>query len=418
MLRYVLRDEQLDPKLRAVVYMWLAETKPDMEFKLDCYRKANEADPTNRDVSQRLSYLLSQQLPGTAPNPNDTGNIPAQGNAGTQDNSFWLGNNTQPAPGQAQGNAGQPQGWNANPPNNNGYSYPTITQNPLAGNYGGNVPMAPQPTPNLAPNSQADQPLMLPDAPFSVGIVGGPNGHGSGVFVTRDGLVATTRHVVGGQEHLNVHLRDGRQLQGQVVRSFPALDLALIQTPVQINNLLPVTQYNNVPDQMQIFAVTHPGQQGQITRSSKRATRHQTAPHWFPTMIDRLVDAGGNPIYDQHNALVGLLTKNTRRSNGFAYALHILKVYDMVQQYYSEKQQAVGQTLYCFACGIMSRAISFNGFYCENCGSTLSYAVEITRYPQMNLVGLYGENAHHPCPNCGSQVGYYQGFCMRCGYEE
>ncbi|MCA9914935.1 MAG: hypothetical protein KC496_16390, partial [Anaerolineae bacterium] len=78
MLRFVLRDEQLDPKLRAVVYMWLAETSTDPAFKIDCYRRANQADPTNADVSQRLSYWLSQNLPGTAPNPNDTGNYVPQ----------------------------------------------------------------------------------------------------------------------------------------------------------------------------------------------------------------------------------------------------------------------------------------------------------------------------------------------------
>jgi predicted RNA-binding Zn-ribbon protein involved in translation (DUF1610 family) len=422
MLRFVLREEQLEPQLQAVVYMWLAETSPDVDFKLDCYRKANQADPNNAEVSQRLSFWLQQKLPGAAPNPSDTGNIPTQGNQMTDD-SFWI-QGTQPGTqGQPAINPGQPpqpnqnQGWAQNQPNNNGYSYPNISQNPLASNYGGNVPMAPPSAQNLAPSQQADQPLRLNEAPFSVGIVGGPNGNGSGIFVTRDGLVATTRHVVGGQEHLNVHLSDGRQIQGQVVRSFPALDLALLQTNVQIGQLLPVTQYQQIPDQLPIFTVTHPGQQGQITHSSKRSTRHQTATHWFPTMIDRLLDAGGNPVYDQNSTLIGLLTKNTRRSNGFAYALHILKVYELVQQYYNEKQN-VGQTLYCFSCGVMSRAVAFNGFYCENCGSTLSYAVEITRFPQMNLLGLYGENAHHPCPNCGSQVGYYKGLCMRCGYEE
>ncbi len=472
MLRFVLRDEQLDPKLRAVVYMWLAETSADVAFKVDCYRKANQADPTNADVSQRLNYWQTQNFPGAAPNPGDTGNyfpqqgnpqppinpgdtdryIPQQPNLGdtnpflppqqnrqqpnsgdtdryfpqqpnpvppnqptVNNNNFWLeGTGHQIPPNQGTPQQGMPpSGWNTS---SGGYNYPMISQNPLAADYGGNLPMAPQPLPNPADN--AEQRLLLQDAPFSVGIVGGPNGNGSGVYITRDGLVATTRYVVGGQERVNVFLPDGRQILGQVVRSYPALDLALIQTNVQVTQLLRVTQSQVLPDQMVIYAVTHPGQQGQVTESVKRTTRHQTAAHWFPTMINRLMDAGGNPIYDQQNTLVGLLTKNTSRSSGYAYGLHILKVYEAVQQFYQEKQQNVGQTLYCFSCGIMSRAVAFNGFYCENCGSTLSYAVEITRYPQMNLVGLYGENAHRPCPNCNSQVGYYKGFCIRCGYEE
>lgn len=464
-LRFVLRDEQLDPKLRALAYMWLAETNADPAFKIDCYRNANQADPTNADVSQRLTYWLSRDLPGTSPNLSDTGSyipqqnpqppinpgdtdryfpqqpnlgdtnpfippqqtqrqpnlgdtdryIPQQPTQPSANNDFWLqGAVQQIPPNQGTPQQGMPpSGWNTS---SNGYNYPMISQNPLAADYGGNLPVAPQPAPNPANN--AEQKLHLQDAPYSVGIIGGSNGNGSGVYVTRDGLVATTRYVVGGQERVNVYLPDGRQVLGQVVRSFPAMDLALIQTNVQIAQLLRVTQLQVLPDQMILYAMTHPGQQGQVTESIKRTTRHRTAPHWFPTMINRLMDAGGNPIYDQQNTLVGLLTKNTSRSSGYAYGLHILKVYEAIQQYYQEKQQNVGQTLYCFSCGIMSRAVAYNGFYCENCGSTLSYAVEITRYPQMNLVGLYGENAHRPCPNCDSQVGYYKGFCMRCGYEE
>src|SRR5690606_4284328 len=67
--------------------------------------------------------------------------------------------------------------------------------------------------------------LTLNEAQRSVGIVGGPNGKGSGLFVTRDGLIATTRYVVGSEESLTIQLASGQTLAGRVLRAFPQFDL-------------------------------------------------------------------------------------------------------------------------------------------------------------------------------------------------
>ena len=83
LIRIALKDEQLPSNLRAVGLLWLAETNEDAKFKIECYRLANQADPTNTDVSNRLSWWMSRQLPDqkTATGSMQqvgTGQIPAQ----------------------------------------------------------------------------------------------------------------------------------------------------------------------------------------------------------------------------------------------------------------------------------------------------------------------------------------------------
>jgi hypothetical protein len=257
--------------------------------------------------------------------------------------------------------------------------------------------------------------IYLQQVQRSVGILEGPNGKGTGFFVTRTGLIATTRYIVGGEQIVKIELSDKRVIDGTVVRSFPQYDLAFIQVNVQLDHLLSVHQSLHLTDNTPIIAVTHTGHG---LRSTKRATRHETAAYWFPTLINHLRDAGGNPIFtEQDNLLVGMLTKDASRSNGYMYGLHISRIYQCVEQYHQELAQITGNVAYCPACGIISRAPGFGGNYCEHCGNTLPFAIDRTRFPQTHLISLYGETNHHPCPNCASQAGFYQKACLRCGYE-
>jgi|GEM_PF-2472635 len=260
-----------------------------------------------------------------------------------------------------------------------------------------------------------DTTIQLSEVQRTVGIQGGPNGAGTGFFVTKNGLIATTRYITGGERQLGIQLLDGRQITGNIVRSFPSVDLTLIQTNVQVTNLLGVSQSPSVPDNMPIVAVTHAGVG---IRSAKRNNMTNIETYWFPTLINEMKDAGGNPIFDGNNMLVGMLSNNANRSNGYKYGLHIHKIYKCADQYIHEKSQFLGEnTIYCNACGTISRAPSSGGYFCETCFHTHPYAVDIKRYPQVNLASLYGENNLQPCSNCSSQAGFYDRACLRCGYR-
>jgi hypothetical protein len=352
-------------------------------------------------------YTPSQGTPPYNPNPYQQGTTPVQGIPPLDPNQQNFQQGYTPIPPQQQQFQ---QGFTPTG------GMPPINQQNFQQNFTTDS-MRPIQQPNFQSNTGFSQPpLQLAQVQRSVGILDGPNGRGTGFFIARDGLIATTRYVVGGEERVTVELMGGQRIEGRVVRSFPDIDLAFVQANVQLAHLLTITQNPVLPDNIALIAVTHTGD---ALRTSKRATKSAFAQHWIPTVINHLLDAGGNPIFvdGQQNALVGMLTKNAGRANGYMFGLHVHKIYQMLEQYMQEKQRSIGKsTSYCNSCGIQSHAPSYGGFFCENCGSTLSYAVDVRRYPQPNLSALYGENLQRPCPNCASQVGFYNGKCLRCGF--
>lgn len=390
LLRYALKED-LSPSLRATTLMWLAETGDDINFKVDCYRQAADADPQNNDVQQRLSYWLSQQLPSAQP--------------------------PQGTPPQAMPPQGMPQA--APPPQqNNAISYPTQGYNvaPPSSMPPGTLPTAPNASQQVG-MGQNQGPMQIQGQQRVVGVLGGPLGDGSGFFVTREGLVATTRAVTGSQPRVSVDLLSGHRLVGEVVRSFPQYDVSLVKVNAHVEHLATVSPSPYLQPDAPIVVTMHGGKG---LRSQRRNTRSAINDNlWFPTVIHRNeLDAGGAPVYDEHNLLVGMITRNTSRTNDYAYGLHISQVYRCVEQYAQESHQVQGQkTTTCTNCGAISRAPQYGAFYCETCGSTLPYAENITRYPLPNAAALYQENMHRPCPNCQAQVGYYDSRCLRCGFD-
>jgi hypothetical protein len=183
---------------------------------------------------------------------------------------------------------------------------------------------------------------------------------------------------------------------------------------VQVSQLLNITQLPMLPDNAPIVIISHTGE---AIRSSRRQTSANLAPHWFPTLVDQLKDAGGAPVFDQQSLLVGMMTRNRPRTNNYYFGLHISQIYKCVELYLSETQQLSGHGVYCQHCGISSRAGAVGAYYCEHCGAVMPSALEITRHPQPNVGALYGENMNRPCPHCHSSVGYYKGICLRCGQD-
>jgi hypothetical protein len=348
------------------------------------------------------------------PNPNawQAGNTPSQGMPPVNPNTNWQ----TPPQGIPSVHQPNPNAWQASNTPSQPIQPIDMSQNWQQGFTTSGMPAVnPQnPTQSPVPYGQT-VPLQIQQVQRSVGILGGTNGHGTGFFVTRDGLIATSRYIIGGEEGIVIQLLAGQKLEGRVVRSFPEFDLSFVQANVNLSHLMSTIQVPSLPPNIDIIAVSH---SGEALRSTIRATRHAIAPHWFPTVINDIPDAGGHPVFDGQNLLIGMLTKNASRSNQYVYGLYIHKIYQCVHLYLQEKQQLVGHnTAYCSACGIISRAPAFGGFFCENCGSTLPYALDVKRFPQPNLGHLYGETTQPPCPNCRSQVGFHNRKCQRCGFE-
>jgi hypothetical protein len=367
LLRIALKSDVLTGSLRATTCLWLAETSDDAEFKRTCYQDALAADPNNQDAKERLAALLASQLPPT-PTPSTYSPTPATPAY------------TSPAVAPGTGHL--------------------VTSTPVPGS----VPLMP---------AQPAAPGTFQAAPSYriAGVIGGPNGPGTAFFIMREGLLATTRYAVGGNEHLTLELENRRQLLGRVVRTFPEVDLAFIHVEQQVGDLMSITPLPQVPDHARLRAVSY---SGQSVTGKKRATKRILAAHWFPTDIRKIPDAGGNPVFDDNHYLLGMLTKDIDRASGCVYGLHITAIYRYVEHF--RQEMAANRTaVYCPGCGGLSRAAAAGGYYCETCGSVMPSAQNIGRLPQPQLVGFYFENDRITCTRCGANVGFHNGKCLRCG---
>ncbi len=336
LIRIALKSGELTPDVRAIAYLWLAETQSDPQQKRALYGEALAADPNNAEARQRLASLLTAQLPASPVTATQTQQMAAVG-------------------------------------------------------------------------SQANlQPIGVNIADHVAHIIGGPNGAGTAFFAAA-GTLATSRYVVGGLQQVTVELHNGRQLIGNVVRAFTALDLTLIRVEHDPGELLPITPLPRVPDNTPLTIVTY---EGEMIRSAQRPTQRVMAAHWIPTTATRLIDAGGNPIFDDKNYLVGMMTKNTSRTSGHMFGVHISTIKRMVDQYTGESQAE--KRIYCPECGNASRAAGAGFFYCEQCGGVTPPAVNMQRYPIPQAEGYY-ESGRVRCVVCGSMVGMYQNVCLRCG---
>ena len=327
----LLGSGQLDDPGRAAAFVWLAESREDRGFKVECLERALEAEPANGQIRQGLQQLLSE-----VGRPD---HLPAMGG-------------------------------------------------PAA--------------------------LTLDQAPQVLGIGGGANGIASGIFISQDGLLATTSYAVGGAEEVAVDLGDERTLAGQVVRRDSLQDIALIEAPVQLTLKPASAPPAPTSEQMPFLALSQAE-----TRLRGRLMPGQQAPGspWLATNLlpVQIGDAGGNPLYDEREQLQGILTRNTDPA-GFVYAIAIGRIRALLAAYRRDRQ-LLPQAGYCGSCGGMVRALMFGGRHCEICGAALGSAESKAPQPDQ-LRQIYGEDQSRPCSNCGAAVGQYRGRCLRCGYAQ
>jgi hypothetical protein len=350
LITIALKSEDIKGAVRAGGYIWLAEATTSIQEKRVYYQKALTADPGNEIAQQKMASLMTE---GLSP----------------------ISSSTQP------------------------YSYQ-------------NTPSQGMPPVNPQPAYQQQLPQHDPNAAYpTVGILNGPNDRGTGFFVTLDGIIATTRFVVGALDVVQYELKPGQVMNGRVVRSFPVLDLVFIHTDLNLAGIAQASNSAHIPPRTALTGLVYDGAN---IDGHCRETASAINPDWFPTNISTMHDAGGNPLFDERNLLVGMLTKNANRSYPYFFGLNIHAIYRQLQLYRQETSAGV-QLIYCPVCGGLSMAGGAGGFYCEKCGSTLPTAKEQVRYPSQHHDRYYETNQQRPCPHCGSRSGQYKDRCLRCG---
>ena len=365
LLRYALKDPALSGRLRATALNWLAEISSNNEEKIAHFNEALSADPQNDWAEEHLAELLKPMRSPSAPPPPLT--LPE-------------------------------------------------SENPLV------VP--PPPTPIYVPPSRESRPPAPPpvipeqSAPAQpvkhlevVGILGGPNGPGSGFFLTSDGIIVTTRYVIGPADHMTVELEAGHQLSVPVIRSFPEIDVALLNMSQTVSALAPVSPVEEIPENAPITIMSYG--KSQIS-GRRRETGRTMAAHLFPTDIVQLNDAGGGPVFNDRQQVVGMITRNISSSSAYVYGVHMAAIRRCLDSYRYEIN-SVADRVYCTSCGYASAVASEGGFYCECCGTVMPRAQNQLRAQTPYMAALYGENSYTPCTVCAARVGFYEGLCLRCG---
>ncbi|MDX2161817.1 MAG: trypsin-like peptidase domain-containing protein [bacterium] len=404
LLRLAIKSPEVNAPSRAIAYMWLAETTPDAAQKRSYYQQAAEADPTNAELRQRVELLLAQLQPPPPPISMPEA-PPRQGTPA-------------PAPPPPTTLPGMP------PP------APTTSANPYSAYAaaptgstppGGSVPIsggynaAPGPAmPNTIQPQQIPAQILAPQTgtvmDYIVTVSGGPNGAGTGFFVSQHPIVATTRYVVGGAEQVTLEFSPGRGTAGTVLRTYSDYDLALIRLDYAPSAVMPISPMPRVPDDAPLTTV---GYSGQTITGAMRPTRRVMAAYWIPTDFSALPDAGGSPLFDHNNYLVGMMTRNTSRNADHYFGLHINLIRQCIDTLVTDLASA--RTAYCPQCGTQSRAGGLGYFFCEVCGATMPQSLSVTRYPIPQAESYYAPANAPRCPHCQAASGFHAGKCVRCG---
>jgi hypothetical protein len=383
LLRIALKSQEVNGSMRGIACLWLAEVSPDVGSKRQYYEEALASDPNNAQIRQRVEGWMATQMPPPPP-------------------SIPMPPSVTPRPQQPAAPPPPP----GLPETGNLYQSQVVPP-------GAPVPMssfAPRQPAVSAPASPSFQPQVGGGTYTVVGVIGGPNGPGTAFFVAREGLLATTRYVVGGMDQVTVQLDTGRQMAGHVVRAFPEVDLAFIYVELVVNDLIPVSPLPQLPDETPLTVVSY---NGQMVRGRRRATKRVLSPQWFPTDITTVPDAGGCPVLDDRHYLVGMITRNATSTSSYVHGLNIGTIRQMVEIFRQETMS--GNRLYCPHCGSYSQAPAGGGYYCEICGALTPQAERVVRFPQPQTDHFYREHSRMSCMYCNATVGFHKGACLRCG---
>jgi S1-C subfamily serine protease len=178
----------------------------------------------------------------------------------------------------------------------------------------------------LAELEREQQALFERVQPSIVAISDGRNA-GSGFFVSRDGLVLTSAHVVGNAAEVDVVLPDGAKLRGKVLeRAAGDTDLALVEVP---RKLTPPLVLAHAPLRVGAWvgAVSHglggvwAFHTGMVTNLTPMGKATGDERPVFQAQIPLSPSHAGSPIFDKDGRVVGIVTTGIQAASSIHLAI-------------------------------------------------------------------------------------------------
>jgi len=184
---------------------------------------------------------------------------------------------------------------------------------------------------------------------FSDRVVVEQTGEGSGVVISRSGLILTNNHVVAGADFLTVRSSDGKSHSAKVVGADPRSDLAVIK--INSNDLVPATLGDSGKLQVGqwVIAVGNPLGYANTVSAGVVSSLKRTLPEGDESPQGLLIDAiqtdaainpgnSGGALTDAQGNLIGINAVIATRNGGsvglgFAIPINRAKrvVHDIVQ---------------------------------------------------------------------------------------
>ena len=173
-----------------------------------------------------------------------------------------------------------------------------------------------------APILRASFPDIMSGVTSAVVVVHTDAGEGSGFIFDQDGLVLTSKHVVGNVTTVNIVLDGGLSLIGRVILKDESLDIAVIQ--VDVAGDLPTLTFGD-SDQLEqgedVVAIGYPlwsgpGQAPTITKGVVSARRRLDGFEFIQT--DSPINPGnsGGPLINNDSQVVGIITAKVEQAGG------------------------------------------------------------------------------------------------------
>ena len=209
---------------------------------------------------------------------------------------------------------------------------------PLAANQTVTVPVA---QPSNAPLTDEETTVIrvAREITPTVVSVSRQGGSGSGVIVSRDGVVLTNAHVVGRASAVQVGLADGRSLRGRVIGMDETIDVAVVR--VEASNLpaAPIGDSDRLEVGQSAIAIGNPlGLERTVTSGVVSAVNRSPRGFDLAGLIqtDAAISPGnsGGPLVDSRGRVIGINTAVLAGAgaSGLGFAVPINLANDVVRQ--------------------------------------------------------------------------------------
>jgi serine protease Do len=164
-------------------------------------------------------------------------------------------------------------------------------------------------------------------------------GSGSGIIVSREGVVLTNAHVVGEARTVEVGLADGRTLSGQVIGRDPTIDVAVVRVSAQNLPVAPLGDSDKLEVGQSAIAIGNPlGLERTVTIGVVSAVNRNPRGIALDGLIqtDAAISPGnsGGPLVDSRGQVIGINTAVLAGAgaSGLGFAVPINLANDVVRQ--------------------------------------------------------------------------------------